>query len=157
MSIDSVTEPYAESLRRFLVDAKQAAALESALVEAEWDSDLDEGLRDALARIRLVLSEVAQQMRPAEELKIEIVRLLASLAADGLGYSPSTKVDIDLRGSAISYLVYSYDSSESQCVEVLSGEAPGTGVSTSPPLRTGRTQAANSLEEAQVISEPVIA
>ncbi len=52
--------------------------MNKALVQAEWDADLDAGLRDALARIRLVLSEVSQRLRPEDELRQEIVRLLAA-------------------------------------------------------------------------------
>lgn len=157
MSTDSVSEAYMERLRQYLVDAEQAPALEAALVEAEWDDALDEGLRDALARIRLVLSEVAQDMRPAVELRVEIVRLLASITADSLGSSPSTEVDVDLVNQlSISRLFYSLDSGQLQEVEVLTEEAAELGVPAGVPPSLKSAEASNSLEEVEVISEAVV-
>ncbi len=154
MNETSAEQSYLQSLRDFLAERIDAAALEDAFVDAEWDDDLDSGLKNALARVRLFLSEAAQEMRPAEELKIEIIRLLASLVV--ATRTTSTSIDL-VRGVQASRMIYFWDASTWQDAEW--AEEPAAPA---PPVRL--TVFANraapvegGVEEVQVVSEAILA
>lgn len=147
---------YIESLRRFLAGTDDPDVLQEALVEAEWDPELDQGLKDALARIRLFLCEASEGFRPFEELRFEIVRLLASLAAVGTPSSPTTRADLDLvRQVRISGTLYSWDSSDRTASEGVVGRLERGEVAIFVEADNREATPTTGLDEVQIISQPV--
>jgi len=154
MSAREITEAYVQPLRRFLADPEARDALQRTLVEAEWDQDLDDGLRDALARIRLFMSEASEGLRPENDLRVEIIRVLYSLAAETGCGSPVSEADADLPGGlAMSVIVYSWDSSDWSFAQVVFGPASMPQTSLVMNARNIQTLPPAGLDEVQLIAE----
>lgn len=79
MRIDEISNSYMERLRRFLKGVDDLDTLRQALVEAEWDEELDQGLKDRLSKVDLFALEVVEGLRPEAELRQEIGVVLESL------------------------------------------------------------------------------
>ena len=142
-------------MSRFLVQPQAGETLQQVLVEAEWDQELDEGLRDALARIRLFVSEAFQGLRPPEDVRVEITRLLYSLAAEQAYGSATTQAEAEFPdGLTMSGLVYCWDST------VWSSTQADFGPTTTPrehlitDIRNAQSLPGAGLEEVQLITEP---
>lgn len=71
-----------ESLQGFLVGDLSLTELSLALTALEWDSEVTPGLREAVARIRLLATEAVNEMRPGDDLVAECAVLLRSIAED---------------------------------------------------------------------------
>lgn len=84
MRIDEISNSYIERLRRFLKGIDDLDTLRQALVEADWDDELDQDLKDGLSRVDLFALEVVEGLRPTAELQEEIEAFLASIPKLGV-------------------------------------------------------------------------
>jgi hypothetical protein len=148
-------EAYVQPLRRFLAEPEAGDALQRTLVEAEWDQDLDDGLRDALARIRLFVSEAFEGLRPPEDVRVEITRMLYSLAAEEAFGSATTEAVAELPcGFAMSGIVYSWDSANCSSTQAVFGPPRAPKAPLTMDVRNVQTLPGAGLDEVQLITEP---
>ena len=77
MAIDEMRNSYRERLQRYADRIDDLETLRQALVEAQWNDELDQDLKDDLARIDLFALELAEGLRPENELREEIQRFLS--------------------------------------------------------------------------------
>ena len=156
MSPQGISETYIQPLSRFLIQPEAAETLQQVLVEAEWDQDLDEGLRDALARIRLFVSEAFQGLRPPEDVRVEITRLLYSLAAEQAYGSVTTQAEAEFPdGLTMSRLVYCWDSTDWSSTQADLGPTSTPREHLVMDVRNAQSLPGAGLDEVQLITEPV--